>query len=170
MQFVSTSALDEDAPEDLKTDLGETLQPWNDWTHRQLFWILTQTISLDNEISGCPALHCFSVDASAGAISRRERHAWKIRSWRGANTAYFVRVQRSATCSRSSQPARSRSVETLGRSRLLLMIRSPKTSDDIKAWCSSGDVKSELPTALDSSHRVRLDNLKSLRGRIPFAL
>ena len=39
-----------------------------------------------------------------------------------------------------------------------------KTSDDIKAMVSSGDVKAELPTALDSSHQSSLDKLKSLKG------
>src|SRR5947207_10869631 len=40
-----------------------------------------------------------------------------------------------------------------------------KTSEDIKAMVSSGDVKAELPTALDSSHQSSLDKLKSLKGR-----
>jgi putative membrane protein len=39
-----------------------------------------------------------------------------------------------------------------------------KTSEDIKAMISSGDVKAELPTALDSSHQSSLDKLKSLKG------
>jgi putative membrane protein len=39
-----------------------------------------------------------------------------------------------------------------------------KTSDDIRAMISSGDVKAELPTALDSSHQNSLDKLKSLKG------
>jgi putative membrane protein len=39
-----------------------------------------------------------------------------------------------------------------------------KTSEDIKAMVSSGDVKAELPTALDSSHQSSLDKLKSLKG------
>jgi putative membrane protein len=39
-----------------------------------------------------------------------------------------------------------------------------KTSDDIKAMVSGGDVKAELPTALDSSHQSSLDKLKSLKG------
>ena len=39
-----------------------------------------------------------------------------------------------------------------------------KTSEDIKAMVSSGDVKAELPTVLDSSHQSALDKLKSLKG------
>jgi putative membrane protein len=39
-----------------------------------------------------------------------------------------------------------------------------KTSDDLKAIVSSGDMKAELPTALDSSHQSKLDKLKSLKG------
>src|SRR5947207_6649929 len=39
-----------------------------------------------------------------------------------------------------------------------------KTSEDIKTMVSSGDVKAELPTALDSSHQSSLDKLKSLKG------
>jgi len=39
-----------------------------------------------------------------------------------------------------------------------------KTSDDLKAMVSNGDVKAELPTALDSSHQTKLDKLKSLKG------
>lgn len=39
-----------------------------------------------------------------------------------------------------------------------------KTSEDIKAMISSGDVKADLPTALDSSHQSALDKLKSLKG------
>jgi hypothetical protein len=38
------------------------------------------------------------------------------------------------------------------------------TAEDIKAMISSGDVKAELPTALDSSHQSALDKLKSLKG------
>jgi putative membrane protein len=39
-----------------------------------------------------------------------------------------------------------------------------KTSDDLKSMVSSGEVKAELPTALDSSHQSELDKLKSLKG------
>ena len=39
-----------------------------------------------------------------------------------------------------------------------------KTSEDIKAMVSSGDVKADLTTALDSSHQSALDKLKSLKG------
>src|SRR5438132_8960294 len=39
-----------------------------------------------------------------------------------------------------------------------------KSSEDIKAMISSGDVKAELPTALDSSHQSALDKLKSFKG------
>jgi putative membrane protein len=39
-----------------------------------------------------------------------------------------------------------------------------KTSEDIKAMISSGDVTADLPTALDSSHQSALDKLKSLKG------
>jgi putative membrane protein len=39
-----------------------------------------------------------------------------------------------------------------------------KTSEDIKAMISSGDLKADLPTALDSSHQSALDKLKSLKG------
>jgi putative membrane protein len=39
-----------------------------------------------------------------------------------------------------------------------------KTTDDLKSMVSSGDVKAELPSALDSSHQSELDKLKSLKG------
>jgi putative membrane protein len=39
-----------------------------------------------------------------------------------------------------------------------------KTSDDLKSMVSSGDLKAELPTALDSSHQSKLDKLKALKG------
>ena len=39
-----------------------------------------------------------------------------------------------------------------------------KTSDDLKSMVSNGDVKAELPTALDSSHQNELDKLKALTG------
>jgi putative membrane protein len=39
-----------------------------------------------------------------------------------------------------------------------------KTSDELKAMVSGGDLKAELPTALDSSHQSQLDKLKSLNG------
>ena len=39
-----------------------------------------------------------------------------------------------------------------------------KTSDELKAMVSGGDVKAELPTALDSTHQSKLDKLKALKG------
>jgi putative membrane protein len=39
-----------------------------------------------------------------------------------------------------------------------------KTTDDLKSMVSSGDLKADLPTALDSSHQSELDKLKSLNG------
>ncbi len=39
-----------------------------------------------------------------------------------------------------------------------------KTSDDLKSMISSGDVKAELPSGLDSSHQSEIDKLKSLKG------
>jgi putative membrane protein len=39
-----------------------------------------------------------------------------------------------------------------------------KTTDDLKSMVSGGDVKAELPSALDSSHQSELDKLKSLNG------
>jgi putative membrane protein len=39
-----------------------------------------------------------------------------------------------------------------------------KTTDDLKSMVSNGDVKADLPTALDSSHQSELDKLKSLNG------
>jgi putative membrane protein len=40
-----------------------------------------------------------------------------------------------------------------------------KTSTELKGMVSSGKVKSELPTALDSSHQSKLDKLKSESGK-----
>jgi putative membrane protein len=40
-----------------------------------------------------------------------------------------------------------------------------KTSSDLKSLVSSGKVKAELPTALDSSHQSKLDKLKSASGK-----
>jgi putative membrane protein len=39
-----------------------------------------------------------------------------------------------------------------------------KTSDELKAIVKSGDVKAELPTALDSAHRTKLDKLGGYKG------
>jgi len=39
-----------------------------------------------------------------------------------------------------------------------------KTSDELKSMVSGGEVKAELPTALDSSKQSELDKLKSLKG------
>jgi putative membrane protein len=39
-----------------------------------------------------------------------------------------------------------------------------RTSDELKSMVSSGEVKAELPTALDSSKQSELDRLKSLKG------
>ena len=39
-----------------------------------------------------------------------------------------------------------------------------KTSEDLKSMISSGDLRAELPTALDSSHQSKIDKLKSLKG------
>jgi putative membrane protein len=40
-----------------------------------------------------------------------------------------------------------------------------KTSTELKGLISSGKVKAELPTALDSSHQSKLDKLKSESGK-----
>jgi putative membrane protein len=40
-----------------------------------------------------------------------------------------------------------------------------KTSTELKGLVSSGKVKAELPTALDSSHQSKLDELKSKSGK-----
>lgn len=40
-----------------------------------------------------------------------------------------------------------------------------KTSTELKGLVSSGKVKAELPTALDSSHQSKLDKLKSNNGK-----
>jgi putative membrane protein len=39
-----------------------------------------------------------------------------------------------------------------------------KTSSELKSMVSGGDLKAELPTALDSSHQSAIDKLKSLKG------
>jgi len=39
-----------------------------------------------------------------------------------------------------------------------------KTSDAIKAMVKSGDVKADVPAALDSAHQSKLDKLKGLTG------
>jgi putative membrane protein len=39
-----------------------------------------------------------------------------------------------------------------------------KTSGELKQLVSSGKVKAELPTALDSSHQSKLDKLKGMNG------
>jgi putative membrane protein len=45
------------------------------------------------------------------------------------------------------------------------MIRDhQKTTDDLKSMIVNGDVRAELPTALDSSHQSEIDKLKSLKG------
>jgi len=40
-----------------------------------------------------------------------------------------------------------------------------KTSTELKALVSSGKVKAELPTAIDSSHQSKLDKLKGSSGK-----
>jgi putative membrane protein len=39
-----------------------------------------------------------------------------------------------------------------------------KTSEELKTMVKSGDVKAELPTALDSSHQSKLDKLGGYKG------
>jgi putative membrane protein len=39
-----------------------------------------------------------------------------------------------------------------------------KTTSDLKSMASGGDVKAELPTAMDSSHQSKIDKLKGLKG------
>jgi putative membrane protein len=39
-----------------------------------------------------------------------------------------------------------------------------RTSEDLKSMVSSGDLKAELPTALDSAKQSELDKLKGLKG------
>ena len=39
-----------------------------------------------------------------------------------------------------------------------------KTSSELKSVVSGGDLKAELPTALDNSHLSKIDKLKSLNG------
>ena len=39
-----------------------------------------------------------------------------------------------------------------------------KTSDELKSMVKSGDVKAELPTALDSSHQSKLDKLSGYKA------
>jgi putative membrane protein len=39
-----------------------------------------------------------------------------------------------------------------------------KTSTELKGLVSGGKVKAELPTAMDSSHQLKLDKLKGLNG------
>ncbi len=39
-----------------------------------------------------------------------------------------------------------------------------KTSDDLKSMVSSGEVKVQLPKAMDSSNKNEIDKLKSLKG------
>jgi putative membrane protein len=39
-----------------------------------------------------------------------------------------------------------------------------QTTNDLKSMVSSGDVKAELPAAMDSSHQSEIDKLKSLKG------
>ncbi|MGC2778260.1 MAG: DUF4142 domain-containing protein [Bradyrhizobium sp.] len=40
-----------------------------------------------------------------------------------------------------------------------------KTSSELKSMVSSGKVKVELPTALDSAHQSKLDKLKAAKGK-----
>jgi putative membrane protein len=40
-----------------------------------------------------------------------------------------------------------------------------KTTNDIKSMVSSGKVKAEMPTTLDTSHQSKLDRLKSASGK-----
>jgi putative membrane protein len=40
-----------------------------------------------------------------------------------------------------------------------------KTSDELKALVKGGDVKAELPAALDSSHQSKLDKLNGYNGK-----
>src|SRR5947207_15778515 len=64
----------------------------------------------------------------------------------------------------SSQIAQERGNATEKPFAAMMIKDHQKTSEDIKALISSGDVKAELPAALDSSHQSSLDKLKSLKG------
>lgn len=46
-----------------------------------------------------------------------------------------------------------------------MVVDHGKTSSELKGLVSSGKVKAELPTALDSSHQSKLDKLKGKSGK-----
>jgi putative membrane protein len=64
----------------------------------------------------------------------------------------------------SSQLAQERGTATEKLFAQTMIKDHQKTSDDLKSMVSSGDVKAELPTALDTSHQSELDKLQSLKG------
>jgi putative membrane protein len=64
----------------------------------------------------------------------------------------------------SSQLARERGNASEKSFAATMIADHQKTSDELKSMISSGDVKAELPTGLDSSHQSEIDKLKSLKG------
>jgi predicted outer membrane protein len=74
-----------------------------------------------------------------------------------AATSHMFEIQ-------SSQLAQERGNATEKAFAATMVKDHTKTSDDLKSMISSGDVKAELPSGLDSSHQSELDKLKSLKG------
>jgi putative membrane protein len=165
-QVRSTAALDEDAPEDLKTDLGETRSRGTIGRTANWFEILTQTRkgSTMKYLASSFALLLLATPALAQSVGEKTG----VNSVLGVapTTADFVKEAAISDMFeiQSSQLAQERGNASEKPFAAMMIKDHQKTSDDIKAMVSSGDVKAELPTALDSSHQSSLDKLKSLKG------
>ena len=107
------------------------------------------------------------LDAPALAQTRREKTGANSALVHASTTADFVKEAATSDMFeiQSSQFAQERGnakEKTFGAT----MIKDhTKTTDDLKSMVGSGEVKAELPAALDSSHQSELDKLKSLKGR-----
>jgi putative membrane protein len=175
-QARSTAALDEDAPEDLKTDLGETRSRGTIRRTANWFGILTQTRKgstmkylaskylASKYLASSFALLLLATPALAQSVGEKTG----VNSVLGVapTTADFVKEAAISDMFeiQSSQLAQERGNASEKPFAAMMIKDHQKTSDDIKAMVSSGDVKAELPTALDSSHQSSLDKLKSLKG------
>ena len=77
------------------------------------------------------------------------------------------RKSRSATCSKSSRISLRKDKGNAAEKSFAshMVTDHTKTSTELKGLVSSGKVKAELPTALDSSHQSKLDKLKGENGK-----
>jgi putative membrane protein len=138
----------------------------NDRGHCKLVWMLTETgkVPTMKYLASGLALVLLTTPALAQSIGEKTG----VNSTLGITPTTADFVKEAATSDmfeiQSSQLAQERG-DAAEKSFAATMIKDhQKTSEDLKSMVSSGDVKAELPSALDNSHQSEIDKLKSLNG------